>query len=208
MPGVGAGEEALVLRFLEVVELLDEPRPDLFDHWSCLEPGKGHLHAREQHAGVVEIGPDGLVDAGVLQLHGHGLSLVGDGAVHLADGRGRNRDRVPLGEDSVGGAAEFALDDAGRQVGAHRRRVLLQLGQRVSQRLGQTVVEVAEHLADLHQGALHDAGGRARPAGARMRTPAGPGARRRTCRPWRPGRRRGRCGRHVRCGEQDERRLG
>ena len=54
-----------------------------------------------------------------------------------------------------GGAPELALDHLGGEVGAHRRRVRLQLGQRGAHRLGQPFVEVARHLAELHQRALH-----------------------------------------------------
>ena len=43
----------------------------------------------------------------------------------------------------------------GDQLRRHRRGVGLQLGERLAHRLGQALVEVARHLAELHQGALH-----------------------------------------------------
>ena len=54
-----------------------------------------------------------------------------------------------------GGAPELGRDHLGGELAAHRRRVRLQLGQREANRFGQPVVEVARHLPDLHQGALH-----------------------------------------------------
>ena len=62
--------------------------------------------------------------------------------------------------------AELLPHDLGRQLGRHRRRVLLQLGQRVAHRLGQPLVEVARHLTELHQRALHADRGLRRPASA------------------------------------------
>ena len=65
-------------------------------------------------------------------------------------------DRVPLGEQLVGRLARARLDDASAaQLGRHRRGVLLELGERLAHRLGQPLVEVAGHLAELHQRALH-----------------------------------------------------
>ena len=100
----------------------------------------------------------------------------------------------------VGRGAELALDDARGQLGRHRRRVLLQVGQRGADVVGQPDVEVRRHLAELHEGALHAAErlgdllggaqlelpGRARPGARPRRTPAGPGGRRSRRRPGRP----------------------
>ena len=79
----------------------------------------------------------------------------GDGAVDLADRRRGDRLGIPLDEHLLGRAPELALDDLGGQLGRHRRGVGLQRGERLAHRFGQAVVEVAGHLADLHQGALH-----------------------------------------------------
>ena len=94
---------------------------------------------------------------GVLDLHGHGPVVVGDGPVDLADRRRCQRHRVPLGEGDVGRGAELALDDARRQLGRHGRRVLLQVRQGGAGVVGQPDVEVRRHLAQLHEGALHAA---------------------------------------------------
>ena len=57
-------------------------------------------------------------------------------------------------EDALGRVAELLAHDLRGELGRHRRRVLLQRGERVAHRLGQAVVEVARHLAELHQRAL------------------------------------------------------
>ena len=54
-----------------------------------------------------------------------------------------------------GAAPSSSRDHLGGQLGRHRRGVLLELGQRLAHRLGQALVEVAGHLAELHHGALH-----------------------------------------------------
>ena len=53
-------------------------------------------------------------------------------AVHLADRRGRDRDRVPLREHALGIVAELGAHDRRRQLRRHRRRVLLQRRERVA----------------------------------------------------------------------------
>jgi hypothetical protein len=55
----------------------------------------------------------------------------------------------------IGRCTELALDDLGGQLGAHRRRIRLQLGERNAHRLGKPFVDVAGHLAELHQRSLH-----------------------------------------------------
>ena len=58
---------------------------------------------------------------------------------------------------SSGRRAQLLGDDVGCQLRAHGRRLGLELAQRGAERLGQAFVEVAGHLADLHQRALHPA---------------------------------------------------
>ncbi len=71
-----------------------------------------------------------------------------------AIGFGSHSAKTPLGR-----RAQLLGDDLGRQLGAHRRGVRLQLGQGLAHVLGQALVEVAGHLAELHHGALHVAEG-------------------------------------------------
>ena len=54
-----------------------------------------------------------------------------------------------------GGRAQLLVDHLGGEVAAHRRGVGLQLGEGLTDRFGQAVVEVAGHLPDLHQRPLH-----------------------------------------------------
>ena len=75
--------------------------------------------------------------------------------MHLTDrGRGDGH-RVPLLEQLLRRPAQLLDDHLTGQLGTHGRRVGLQLGQGGAQRLGQALVEIADHLADLHQRALH-----------------------------------------------------
>ena len=55
--------------------------------------------------------------------------------------------------------AELLFDDVGRQLGAHRRGVLLQVGQGGAEGLGETIADIAGDLAHLHEGTLHVAQG-------------------------------------------------
>ena len=57
------------------------------------------------------------------------------------------------------GAAEFAFQSGNRKVGAHGRSVGLESGELGAVLLGESVVEIAGHLAELHQYALHLAQG-------------------------------------------------
>ncbi len=73
----------------------------------------------------------------------------------LTDRRRGNRIRVELDEQLVDPAAELPLDRADGEVDRHGWSIRLQLRQRETKRLGQAVVEVAGHLSQLHQRALH-----------------------------------------------------
>ncbi len=71
--------------------------------------------------------------------------------VHLPDRRRRDRDGIPFREDARRHVAEFGRARPRCELGRHRRRVLLQRRERIAHRLRQTVVEIADHLPDLHQ---------------------------------------------------------
>ena len=75
--------------------------------------------------------------------------------MHLADRRGRDRLVVELDEQLVDRPAEFGFDRGAGELGRHRRCIRLELCEREPQRFGEAVVEVAGHLAELHQRALH-----------------------------------------------------
>ena len=141
-----------------VVELVGHARPQLVDqrlHVHVLE-GEGGEQAVE-HLGVVEVALDGLVDARVLHLDGHDPTVVEDGLVHLADGRGGDRFGVPVEEELFGVVTQLVAHHRLGQAGRHRRHLGLQGGQR---RLGlgrQALGDEGDHLAGLHDGALHAA---------------------------------------------------
>ena len=117
-----------------------------------------------------------------------GVGVDGDGAVDLADRRRGDRLGVPLDEELVGRRARARARRPRRPA-----RPLIggasacSCGERLAHRLGQAVVEVAGHLAELHQRALHVAEAlgdllgacaagarrRARPAARRRRTACG-----------------------------------
>ena len=94
-------------------------------------PWEQQRHRLEQQTGVAEVASDGLVDPGVLDLDRDGPAVVGHGAVHLADRGCGDRRGVPLGEQHLGWGAELLGDDLRRQLRRHRRRILLELGERV-----------------------------------------------------------------------------
>ena len=160
MAAVEGGEALLVGGLVRVVELLGDALADLGDHVGRVEAAEALLQQHPEQLGVGEVGLDGVADARVLHLDGHrpllaGGRVDGDGAVDLADRGGGDRLRIPLHEQLGRRPAELALDDLGGEVARHRRGRRLQRGQRLAHRLGEAVVEVAGHLADLHQRALH-----------------------------------------------------
>jgi hypothetical protein len=79
--------------------------------------------------------------------------------VNLADGGRRDGPGIPFPKDDLWWLTEFGGDDFCGQTGCHRGCVLLEAGQCLTDGLGQPGVEIAGHLADLHDGALHVAEG-------------------------------------------------
>ncbi len=154
MVRVPVGEEVLIVGLDAVVELLDEPGAQLLDERSGLEAREEQPQRAEDQVGVQEVGADRLADPGVLHLDRDGETRVRHRPVYLADRGGGDRGGIPLREQPVGIGAELFAHDLRAQLGRHRRRVLLQRGESVAHRLGQPVVEIARHLAELHERAL------------------------------------------------------
>ena len=75
--------------------------------------------------------------------------------MHLPDRGGGDGFRVPGGEGPLRRLAQLFRDDLRGQFRAHRRHAVLQPAQRPAGGGGQAVVDVAGHLAQLHQHALH-----------------------------------------------------
>ena len=95
MVGVPVGEQALIVGFDAVVELLDEPRAQLFDQRPGFEAREHQPERAEHDVGVDEIGADRFVDTGVLHLDRDVQARVRHRAVHLPDRRRRDRRRDP-----------------------------------------------------------------------------------------------------------------
>ena len=96
MIGVVLGEHALIRRFEFVVELFDEAGSQLFDERLRVEAREHQRDRAEQEVGVVQVGADRVVDAGVLHLHRDFEATARHRPVHLPDRRRRERDRIPL----------------------------------------------------------------------------------------------------------------
>ena len=120
---------------------------------------RGDLEHPAQQGDVAQVGLDRLGDARVLHLHRDRAAVVGDRAVHLPDRRGGDGFGVPGREDPLRRQAQLFGDDLRGQLRAHRRHAVLQPAQRPAGGGGQAVVDVAGHLAELHQHALHRAQG-------------------------------------------------
>ena len=141
---------------LPVVELLGEPLAQLVDERSGIEAGEHH----PEHAGT----------AGRCSRGRRGSRRRRPGTAPSPRPRRpacvTARCTWPIDAAAIGSGSHCANTRSGSspssarttsraELGRHRRRVLLERRQRVAHRLGQAVVEVARHLADLHQRALH-----------------------------------------------------
>ena len=160
MAAVEVDEALLVVALPAVVELLSEPLLDLGDELGGVQRTERLAQEHADQIGVLQVGSDRLGDARVLHLDSHrpfhpGVRVVEHGSMDLTDRRGGDRFGVPLEEQLLGRPTELGGDDLGGEFGAHRRGIGLQLGEGEAHGLGQPVVEVAGHLTNLHQGALH-----------------------------------------------------
>ena len=160
MPAPRAGEGAVVLGLVLVVELVGQPLLDLLRHGLHIHAGShplGHAHDQAQ---VLQVGAHRLGHPGVLDLHGHVATVVEPGAIHLADRGGGHGVVVELGEELVQGPVEVAFHNVAHLLEGHPRGGVAQLGQLgldVLLKLGREGAGVDEggHLPDLHGRALH-----------------------------------------------------
>ena len=160
MIAVVVGERLLIAGFAFVVDLFGDTQLDLIDHLGWIESAEALAENGAEQVGILQIGHDRFADTRVLNLDcnsafdaRHGIAQ--QRSVDLSDRRRCDRIRIELGEDVSDGPTKFALDRLECEVHRHRRGIRLQLGQRETQRFGEPVVEVAGHLAELHQRALH-----------------------------------------------------
>jgi hypothetical protein len=157
---VVVGERLLVTGFAAVVEFLGDPLAQLREQRVDVLARRGDLQHPAQQPDVPQVGFDGLGDARVLDFDRDGAAVVGDRPVHLPDRGGRDRLGIPGRERPLRRQAKLFGDHLRGQFGAHRRHAVLQSAQRAAGRRRQAVVDVAGHLAELHQHALHRAQGR------------------------------------------------
>ncbi len=159
MPLVIRCESALMIGLGPVVELLGQPLPQLGHDRLGVHPWEHHAQRIEHHVGGLQVVTDRVVDPRVLHLDGHLASVVGHRPMHLPNARSSNRTFAPLGKQLIRGRAELIGHHLGRQFRGHRGSIGLQLHQCLAHRLGQPGLQVAGHLSQLHQRALHVAEG-------------------------------------------------
>ena len=125
VPVVVVGQQPLVVGFAAVVELLQHPLAQLGHEPVHVLVRRGDLEHPAQQGYVVQVGGHGLGDAGVLDLHRHGPAVVGDRAVHLADGGGGDGLGIPLREHLLRRPSKLFTNNFRRQRRAHRRDAVL-----------------------------------------------------------------------------------
>ncbi len=162
---VGAGEGALVLGLVLVVELLHHPLADLLGDRLGVEAGGEGAGEADDRAGVAEVGVERLGDPRVLDLHRDLAAVEQLGAVDLADRGGGEGLGLELGEELGERLAvvlllqhllDFLPGHRGR-VGAQLRQLfLVDLAVLLGDELG---VDEGGELAELHRRALHLAEG-------------------------------------------------
>src|ERR1700674_564530 len=152
---VVVGEGLLVLRLQQIVDLLAKSVAEVVDERSLVKARKSRGGDPAQQRHVPHVRGDAACDARVLHRDRDRSAVLRDRPVHLSDGGGGKRQRVPSGEEAFRDVTQLVDDDRGRQGGAHRRGVVLQPSHRGAKCLRHVLVDVARHLAKLHEGALH-----------------------------------------------------
>ena len=105
---VGAGEGALVLGLVLVVELLHHPLADLLGDRLGVEAGGQRAGQADDRAGVAKVGVERLGDPRVLDLDRDLAAVEQLGAMHLADRGGGEGLVLELGEDSESGSPSYS----------------------------------------------------------------------------------------------------
>ena len=153
---VAVGELRLAGGFQPVVELVRHAGSELVHQGLDVEVLEGELGEEAvEELGVVEVALDGAVDTRVLDLDRHRASVGHHGPVHLADGRGCHGDGVPVEEESLRVGAQLGAHHCLRQAGRHGRHVGLEGGQSGLGLGREALGDERQHLARLHDGALH-----------------------------------------------------
>ncbi len=152
------GEGALVLGLQPVVQLHLGALDQLVDHALDVGARRELLEHPDQTLHGLEVGPQRLVGARVLDLDRH-LTAVGPHTlVHLADAGRGHRGVVERAEPFAPLGAQLGVEHPVHLGGGQRRGVLLQLGQRFAVRLAELLgdrgLEHRQGLAHLHRAAL------------------------------------------------------
>ena len=114
--------------------------------------GRRSCASRARSARIAQVGLDGLLDVGALDLDDD-LGPVGQhGRVHLTQGSRRNRGRIDNEKQLVEGAAQLRLDGGLDLVPGRRRDVVLQAGQLVDELGRKHIRPGAGDLAELDEG--------------------------------------------------------
>ena len=109
-----------------------------------------------EQLGVVEVALDRLVDARVLHLHRDDPAVGQDGPVHLPDRRRGDRDRVPVEEQPLGLVARArSRTTCSARLGAIGGTSAWSVASAACASGGRPSAMKREHLARLHDGALH-----------------------------------------------------
>ena len=155
---VALGELGLARRLQPVVELVRHAGPQFVHQGGDVQVLERELSEEPvEELGVVQVALDGPVHARVLNLHRHDAPVGHHRPVHLADGGGGDRHRVPVEEEALGVGAQLVAHHTLGQAGGHGGDVRLKGGQGGLGLRGQTLGDEGEHLARLHDGALHAA---------------------------------------------------
>ena len=156
--GVGGGESLLGGSFQPVIEFLGHPVPQLGEQRLDLQARHERAEKPGEAAQLAQIADQRPARARVLDLDGNLAPVVPDGPVHLADGRGRRRLVVELGEAGPPLLAHVAREHLVHSPGRQRRRGFLQPGQggpvRSGDLRGQRGLEYGQRLPELHRAAL------------------------------------------------------
>ena len=155
---IGLGERTLVLGFQPVVQFHLGALDQLVDDALHVGAGGELLDHADHPLHGLQVGAQRLVGAGVLDLH-RDLAPVGPHRlVHLADAGRRDRRVVERGEPLAPLGAQLCVEHAVHLGRGQRRRIPLQLGQRLAVRLavllGDRGLHHRQRLADLHRAAL------------------------------------------------------
>jgi hypothetical protein len=146
-----------MLGLAKIVELLAHARADLLGDLGGVDRAVEAAADREQPLQLAQIGFDGGLHVGILQLARQLGAVERAGAVHLAERRGGGRMVLEVFELFLPVRAELGEHAALDEGPAHRRRFALQLLQFGGVFGQQQIRNGREQLRDLHQRALEPA---------------------------------------------------